>query len=593
MGSIGSMGSVGAVMRIATALILVLITATSAAAQSAPARYEAALAREKQIRASQPSAGALRSVVAQYEAIVQKYPRSGYSDNALWQASGVAWLAYEKFGSERDRRTAIRLLEQLRRSYPTGSLAKQVPARLREMTQPARTERAAAATQEPTGPAVERASNSQPIDEPAAATTAPAPAPPPAAETPAAPAAVRITGIVRSALPSGERLVITMDAEPQYHQERLQNPDRLFFDFRSTAAADSAKPALGRLNGSLVKDVRIGAHPDQTTRLVIDLDANTRHNVFALYNPYRLVVDVERTVLETPPVQEAPRATPIETAPKPAPAPPPIAASVPAAANPVRSAGAPVVPSTNANGGFSLARQLGLGVARIVIDPGHGGHDPGAIANRAREADVVLDIALRLEKLLKAKNIDVVLTRRTDVFIPLEERTAIANREDADLFLSIHANVGRNATANGVETYFLNFATNPEAEAVAARENAGTGMAMHNLPDIVRKIALNNKLDESRDLANAVQSSLYRGIRQQNAAARNRGVKQAPFVVLIGAQMPSVLAEVSFVTNKKEAALLRTAGYRQRIAQSLFDAIVKYRQSLKKVGTIASGPETR
>ena len=168
-----------------------------------------------------------------------------------------------------------------------------------------------------------------------------------------------------------------------------------------------------------------------------------------------------------------------------------------------------------------------------------------------------------------------------------------ANREAADLFLSIHANVGRNTSANGVETYFLNFATNPEAEAVAARENAGTGMAMHNLTDIVRKIALNNKLDESRDLANAVQTSLHRGIRQQNAQARNRGVKQAPFVVLIGAQMPSVLAEVSFVTNKKEAALLRTASYRQRIAQSLADAIVKYRASLKKVGTIASGAESR
>jgi N-acetylmuramoyl-L-alanine amidase len=267
---------------------------------------------------------------------------------------------------------------------------------------------------------------------------------------------------------------------------------------------------------------------------------------------------------------------------------------VPRAANPVRDAGAPVAPAINSTGSFSLARQLGLGVARIVIDPGHGGHDPGAIANRGRESEIVLDIALRLEKLLlKQKGIDVVLTRRTDVFIPLEQRTAIANREDADLFLSIHANVGRNTAANGVETYFLNFATNPEAEAVAARENAGTGMAMHSLPDIVRKIALNNKIDESRDLASVVQASLYRGIRQQNAAARNRGVKQAPFVVLIGAQMPSVLAEVSFLTNKKDASLLRTAAYRQRIAQSLFDAIVKYRQSLKKVGTIASGAETR
>lgn len=556
-------------MRVLLTTALVLLAAVPAAAQSAPARYEAALKREAQARASRPSAGILRSLIAQYEAIVRAYPRSGYSDNALWQAAGLAWLSYERFGHESDRRTAIRFLQQLRRSYPAGTLAKRVPGRIARMT--------------PAPPAPSR---------PAA--QAPAPSPPAVA----AAASNRITGLSRSALPAGERLTISMDAEPQYHEERLADPERLFFDFRDTAAADSAKPTLERIVGGVVREVRVGSHPDRTTRLVIELEPNTRHSVFALYNPYRLVVDLERTA---EPATAAPGTEPSTgafstSAPgTPAPRPPaPISATVPRAADPIRDAGAPVAPAINSNGSFSLARQLGLGVARIVIDPGHGGHDPGAIANRGRESAIVLDIALRLERLLlKQQGIDVVLTRRTDVFIPLEQRTAIANREDADLFLSIHANVGRNTAANGVETYFLNFATNPEAEAVAARENAGTGMAMHSLPDIVRKIALNNKIDESRDLASVVQASLYRGIRQQNAAARNRGVKQAPFVVLIGAQMPSVLAEVSFLTNRKEASLLRTAAYRQRIAQSLFDAIVKYRQSLKKVGTVASSAETR
>jgi N-acetylmuramoyl-L-alanine amidase len=256
--------------------------------------------------------------------------------------------------------------------------------------------------------------------------------------------------------------------------------------------------------------------------------------------------------------------------------------------------GAPTLPAANSNGSFSLSRQLGLGVARIVIDAGHGGHDPGASANRVVEKELVLDIALRLEKLLlEQPGIEVVLTRRDDTFVELEERTRIANRENADLFLSIHANVARNKQATGIETYFLNFATNPEAEAVAARENAGSGMAMHSLPDIVRKIALNNKLDESRDLATVVQTSLYRRLQKHNTYTRNRGVKQAPFVVLIGAEMPSVLAEVSFITNRNEAALLRTVKYRQQIAQSLFDAVVKYRQSLKQISTVASGSETR
>ena len=238
----------------------------------------------------------------------------------------------------------------------------------------------------------------------------------------------------------------------------------------------------------------------------------------------------------------------------------------------------------NADGKFSLSRQLGLGVSRIVIDAGHGGHDPGASANGLTESELTLDIALRLQRLLqKQPGIEVVMTRATDVFIPLEERTKIANREGADLFLSSHAKASRNTKARGVETYFLNFASNPDAEAVAARENAGSGQSMRKLPDIVRAIALNNKLDESRDLAEIVQRSMVRGLTPRNKTLRDIGVKQAPFVVLIGAAMPSVLAEMSFVTNRADAALLKTSAYRQQIAESLLDGVVRYQQSLKKM----------
>lgn len=224
-----------------------------------------------------------------------------------------------------------------------------------------------------------------------------------------------------------------------------------------------------------------------------------------------------------------------------------------------------------------------------MIDPGHGGHDPGAQHNRVKESELVLDVALKLEKLLaKQPGVQTVLTRRTDSFIPLEERTAIANRDAADLFISIHANASPSARARGVETYFLNFASGPDAEAVAARENAGTDRRMHNLPEIVRAIALNNKLNESRDLAAIVQAAMVNRLTPHNKGLRNLGVKQAPFIVLIGAEMPSVLAEISFVTNKDEAQLLKTAKYRQRIAESLFDAIQQYRRSLKAVGTVAA-----
>ncbi len=247
------------------------------------------------------------------------------------------------------------------------------------------------------------------------------------------------------------------------------------------------------------------------------------------------------------------------------------------------------MPSANASGGFSLSRQLGLGVARIVIDAGHGGRDPGAKGKNVTEAALVLDIALKLEqRLARQPGVEVVQTRRSDVFVPLEERTAIANRAEADLFLSIHANASANSTTRGVETYFLNFAPNPAAEAIAARENAGSSRTMRNLPDIVRAIALNNKIDESRDFATALQASLYGQLRKANRSLKNLGVKQAPFMVLIGATMPSVLAEISFLTNGEEATLLRTDKYRQQIADALFDGIMRYQQSLKRVPAVAA-----
>jgi N-acetylmuramoyl-L-alanine amidase len=263
----------------------------------------------------------------------------------------------------------------------------------------------------------------------------------------------------------------------------------------------------------------------------------------------------------------------------------PEAPARPAAAKPVVSVApaAPTLPSANLDGKFSLSRQLGLGVARIVIDAGHGGHDPGAQGNGVSESELTLDVATRLGRLLeKQPGVEVVLTRDTDVFVPLEERTAIANREGADLFLSIHANASRNPHAKGIETYFLNFASNPDAEAVAARENSASGRAMHSLPDIVRAIALNNKIDESRDFADIVQHSMVRRLSSRNKQLKDLGVKQAPFVVLIGAAMPSVLAEISFVTHRQEGQLLKSSTYRQQIAEALLDAVLRYQQSLKR-----------
>ena len=245
-------------------------------------------------------------------------------------------------------------------------------------------------------------------------------------------------------------------------------------------------------------------------------------------------------------------------------------------------AAAPVTASKTARGDYSLSRQLGLGVARVVIDAGHGGHDPGAMVKGLTEAGLVLDIAQRLEVLLrKQPGVDVIMTRRSDAYVALEERTEIANRAGADLFVSIHANASVNPRTRGVETYVLNFATSPEAESIAARENSGSSRTMRNLPDIVKTIATNNKVDESRELARFVQTALHSQLRKGDATLRNLGVKQAPFMVLVGATMPAILTEVAFVTNQDDANHMRNEKYRQDVAEALLAGITRYQQSLK------------
>jgi N-acetylmuramoyl-L-alanine amidase len=313
------------------------------------------------------------------------------------------------------------------------------------------------------------------------------------------------------------------------------------------------------------------------TRVILDLNARAPHTVYALYNPYRVVIDFAReSTKETKVASTTTKAAQTDT--KSA-----AGSKSPAEARAVKP------PSVNGRGGFSLSRQLGLRVARIVIDPGHGGYDPGAMNDGVSEADVVLDVAMRLERMLAQQpGAEVVLTRRANVYVPLEERTAMANRADADLFLSIHANASEDDRARGIETYFLNFAPNPAAEAIAARENAASARTMRQLPDIVKAIALNNKIDESRDFASFVQSAMMERLKRGNANAKDLGVKQAPFMVLIGATMPSILAEISFLTNPQEAVLLRGTTYRQQIAEALFNGIMRYQRSLKTDATVAS-----
>jgi len=542
-------------------------------------RYEALHEQELRVAMSPASvADDFRVVVNRYWNFARRYRSNGFVDNALWQAATLSMDAFVRFGEERDKHRAVQLFQWLRDQYPHSSLSPKARAQLDHLT-------------------------AQQVEQTTAAGTGD----------------TVIRAVQRQVLPEVVRVTIEIDREVPFYQERLESPARLFFDLKGTRTVPALVDAILRYDSDIIRHIRLGRHPNNTTRIVLDLENVGRYSVFTLYQPYRIVIDAERasTILMADHHAETPDTRPAPVAASPqlvgrrfrvkavshfariaryAPNAPiaPAAPNAPSASAPIAptapnapvAPGKPLAPAANSGGSFSVARQLGLGVSRVVIDAGHGGHDPGASAFDITEAELVLDVALRLEKLLLAQpGMEVVLTRRTDDFLSLDERTEIANREAADLFLSIHANASANSAARGVETYFLNFALNPQAEAVAARENAASGKNMSSLSGIVKAITLNSKLNESRDFAASVQRALVRGLRPSNKSLKDLGVKQAPFMVLIGAAMPSVLAEISFVTNSQEARLLKSPAYRQKIAESLLAGIVRYQQSLKKVQT--------
>jgi N-acetylmuramoyl-L-alanine amidase len=244
--------------------------------------------------------------------------------------------------------------------------------------------------------------------------------------------------------------------------------------------------------------------------------------------------------------------------------------------------GPPATPELTRDGQHSLTRALGLKIGRIVIDAGHGGHDTGTIGpSGLMEKDLCLDVALRLGKIIQQRlpSADVVFTRSDDTFVPLERRTEMANEAKADLFISVHANSSQDHKARGIETYYLNFTGSSDAMEVASRENALSANGVHDLQDIVAKIARSEKIEESRDLATRIQDSLSKHMENLNRGDRNRGVRKAPFVVLIGADMPSVLAEISFLSNPSDEKWLKNPENRQRVADGLYRGIETYLQS--------------
>ena len=609
----------------------------------------------------------LRSAIQQYEFLRREYPGSKFRFDALFRIGEI----YKDDLHDKTRADAT--FEEFLRRYPRNQFAE---AARQALAEPAQSKASLKSNNAPRAANRAQPNASSDVDSDSADDPAPDNS---IKQTRAAEAGngkpSRVIGIRHWSTPDYTRVAIDLEQGVKYESQRIDHPDRIFFDLLNTQLDSSLAGKTFDVSDGLLKDIRTAQFKAGRTRVVLDLDELSEFDASMLSNPSRLIIDIhnkdnhgksignepgDKTLVVKPatpstaaaeqekfadntvrdsltkdePTAKKPVEKPVRRSttvvtngvkktivdadddeptandnPKDIVAkldPPESAAEKikPAIVNPVSSAPAPSEHTRKstanskrtadfdvreaqptASGDRSLIRALGLKIGKIVIDPGHGGHDTGTIGpNGLEEKDLVLDVSRRLGKLLQTRlGAEVIYTRKDDTFIPLETRTAIANQEAADLFVSVHANSSHDPDARGVETYYLNFTSSPEALEVAARENAVSEKSIHELQDLVKKIALKEKIEESQEFASDVQSSLHSGLAAKNPGVRDRGVKKAPFIVLIGANMPSILAEISFVSNPGDERRLETADYRQKIAESLYRGIAKYVSGLSGV----------
>src|SRR5580693_2745958 len=670
----------------------------------------------------------LRYAIQQYEFLRREYPGSKFRFDALFRIGEI----YKDDLHDKTRADAT--FEEFLRRYPRNQLA---DAARHDLAEPAQ-QQASLKSKGTSKVAIKDSTASRPSSDPDKNpdkdNDAPAVASDStkdnASEANSAPAEAengkpaRVLGIRHWSTPDYTRVAIDLEHGVKYESQRIDNPDRIFFDLFNTKLDPKLSSKTFDVSDGLLKDIRMAQFKTGRTRVVLDLDQVSKFEASLLSNPPRLIIDirnadirntdirsidihskddqdthnqiahdqraarallkqaasstdisdeknpahrtaqdsvdnpdepaaaakattekpvhrntvvvsngVKKTIVDAdddqpaakesavPAVKDAPAkdkntvakldipdispekrgpetTVPVKLDPE-IPGPPsPLDTKTstakkkrktPTADPEVREA------QPTASGERSLTRALGLKIGKIVIDPGHGGHDTGTIGpNGLEEKELVLEVSRRLGTLLQTRlGAEVIYTRKDDTFIPLETRTAIANEEGADLFVSVHANSSHDPDARGVETYYLNFTSSPDALEVAARENAVSEKSIHELQDLVKKIALKDKIDESREFAGDVQESLYGGLALNSAGIRNRGIKKAPFIVLIGANMPSILAEISFVSNPTDERKLETSEHRQRIAESLYRGVSKYVSGLSgvKVASKIDKPE--
>ena len=504
-----------------------------------------------------------------YEKIYNKYPKSEEAPWAMFRAAGMYAKLSKYSGLETDLDTALELYERVTEDYPDHRLADDAQYRMGDiyysnknnMTQ-AYIEFLKVDIKYPTGDMrprakqmMEKLSNllgdqqkdDAPVDENAAS----------------ADGFATVMNIRKLSTSTYTRVVIDLDKPAEYidhllkMDQKLQKPRRLYLDLKNTKIGKDIESSIPIKDG-LLWSARAGQYNPDTVRVVLDIDNISRYKTFRLHDPFRIVVDVHGDK------------------------------NTAGADNGNTKTGAAgkksVQKPKNPDETISLARQLGLTVKRIVIDPGHGGKDPGCIFNGGiKEKDITLSLAKKLKTKIESKlGCEVLLTRTTDTFIPLDERTAFATSKNADLFISLHVNAHKQSNIFGIETYFLNPASDRQAVMVAARENATSEKNISDLQSILKEMLQATKISESSKLASMVQNGMINDVKKKYTPYKSLGVKQAPFYVLVGAEMPAILIETGFITNSTERIRLLNENYKEALSEGIVGGIESYMKSIEQ-----------
>jgi N-acetylmuramoyl-L-alanine amidase len=490
-------------------------------------------------------------VINKFSEIQDKYPACSKAPDSLFNIGVLYRKLYRKSWLREDLKTGLDSFRTLAKQYPKNNLADDALLNAAEILEEMGNKEEAYSLysrvmkQYPKGDMAVKSKRK--VKELAA--YAPKP---PKPKTTIASSLVNITDIRYWSNPDYTRLVVTATDRMRFEKNQLRRddsagkPPRLYVDIKNASIPMSLCNPI-RIADGLLLQARVAQYDPRTVRLVLDIDSMKDHRVFTMANPSRLVIDVigeQGQYADT----------------------------------------APSMPRSPADSPLPLAQQLGLGVRTIVLDPGHGGKDPGAIGPKGlREKDVTLALAKKIKPLLEEQGYSVLMTRETDVFVPLHERTAFANQNKADLFISIHTNASRSRRLRGIETYFLGVAKSREASETAMLENAISQQALSDLEKILLDLTRTSNLKQSSVLAESIQENLYGGLNSRFSGVKDLGVKQASFYVLIGAQMPAALVETSFISNPTAEALLRKEEYRDALARSILKGILGYINGLSSV----------